>query len=65
MIWLSSLTKSFDLTLGILFSTIANAVFVAKLVILGILFSSVVNAIFVANPLISGTLFSISVILAL
>ena len=33
---------------GILFSTVVNAVFVAKLLILGILFSTVVNAVFVA-----------------
>ena len=44
--------------LGILFSTIVNAVFVAKLLISGILFSTVVNAVFVAKLLISGILFS-------
>ena len=57
------LTK--PLILGILFSTVVNAVFVAELLILVILFSTVANAVFVAKPLISGILFSISVTLLL
>ena len=50
---------------GILFSTVVNEVFVAKLVTSGISFSTVVNAVFVAKLLISGILPSISVILVL
>ena len=50
------------LTLGILFSTSVNAVFVAKLLISGILFSnSVIFSIiisFLTRPLVSGILFS-------
>ena len=50
---------------GISFSTIVNAVFVAKLLISGIFFSTIVNAVFVAKLLISGILPSISMILVL
>ena len=48
---------------GILFSTVVNAVFVARLLVSGILFSTVLNAIFVARLLVSGILFSNSIIL--
>ena len=47
------------LMLGILFSKVVNAVFVAKSAIQGILFSNVVNAVFVAKPLLPGMLFLI------
>ena len=51
--------------MGILFSIVVNAVFVAKLLTSGILFSTVVNVVFVAKLLTSGILFSISMVLAL
>ena len=49
----------------ILFSTLVNAVFVAKLLISGILFSTVLNAVFTAKLLISEIFPYISVILVL
>ena len=51
--------------LGISFSTVVNAGFVAKLLISGILFLTVDNAVFVAKLLKSGILSSVSVILVL
>ena len=49
----------------ILFSTVVNAVFVAKLLTSGILFSTLVNGVFVAKLRVSGVLSSISVIFVL
>ena len=50
------------LTLGILFSTVVNAVFVAKLLISGILFCNsvilVLLLVFLTRPLVSEILFS-------
>ena len=66
MIMVSKFTfniSNFSVKFGILFSTVVNAVFVAKLLISGILFSTVVNAVFVARLLISGIFFSNSVLL--
>ena len=42
---------------GILFSTVVNAVFVARLFVSGILFYTVVNAVFVARLLVLGIFF--------
>ena len=54
------------LVLGILFSTVVNAVFVAKLLISGILFSNsvilVLQSVFLTRLLILGILFSNSVL---
>ena len=50
------------LTLGILFSTAVNAVFVAKLVISGILFSNSVSFVFLTKSVRSGVFFTNSVL---
>ena len=46
------------ITSGILFSTVVNAVFVAKLPISGILFSNSVSFAFLTKSVTSGILFS-------
>ena len=46
------------LTFGILFSTVVNAVFVAKLLTSGILFSNSVSFAFLTKSVTSGILFS-------
>ena len=48
--------------LGILFSTVVNAVFVAKLPVSGILFYNSVSFVFLTRLLTSGILFSNSVL---
>ena len=50
------------LTLGILFSTVVNAVFVAKLLISGILFSNSVSFVYLTKSVTLGTFFSSSVL---
>ena len=60
---LTYLCNSWLLTSGILFSTVVNAVFVAKLVTSGVLFSTVVIEVFVIKLLISGIFPSILAIL--
>ena len=47
------------LLMSVLFSTVVNAVFVAKLLILGILFSTTVKSDFLAISDVLGILFSI------